>query len=82
MRNRLFLKKRFKIISIIGIVMVLLGMGYSIQHINNSRDRVIAKLEVCLKEGDLNSLRNLVEINEDKVAKEDLKPLMQYYMQN
>lgn len=82
MRNRLFLKKRFKIISIIGIVMVLLGMGYSIQHINNSRDRVIAKLEVCLKQGDLNSLRNLVEINEDKVAKEDLKPLMQYYMQN
>lgn len=77
----LFLKKKFKLIFILVFVLALFS-GYFIGRINSSRDRVISKLEVSLKEGNLTSLRKIVLLNGKTVSRDELKPLMKYYSEN
>ena len=83
MWNEIFLiiKRKIKVV-IIGVLAAALFSGYLIGRVNSSRDRVITKLEISLKEGDLNSLRKLVTVNNKKVLKDDLKPLIKYYSEN
>lgn len=83
MWNEIFLiiKRKIKVV-IIGVLAAALFTGYFIGRVNSSRDRVITKLEISLKEGDLNSLRKLVTVNDKKVLKDDLKPLIKYYSDN
>lgn len=77
----LFFRRKFKLIFILVFVLALFS-GYFIGRINSSRDRVISKLEVSLKEGDLTSLRKIVLLNGKTVSRDELKPLMKYYGEN
>ena len=77
----MFFRRRFKIIIILVFVLAL-SLGYFIGRVNSSRDRIISKLEVSLKEGDLTSLRRIVLLNGKTVSRDELKPLMKYYSEN
>lgn len=77
----MFFRRRFKIIIILVFVLAL-SLGYFIGRVNSSRDRIISKLEVSLKKGDLTSLRRIVLLNGKTVSRDELKPLMKYYNEN
>ncbi|MBD7913009.1 TcaA 3rd/4th domain-containing protein [Clostridium cibarium] len=75
---RKFIRKRLKLIIVI-LIGIFLFLGYFIGRVNSSRDRIIGKLEVALKDGDVSKLSKIVKLDGKKVDKEKLKPLINYY---
>lgn len=70
--------KRWKISLIILLGIFLIG-GYFAGSVNSTKDRVIGKLGVALKEGDTSKLSKIVRLEGKKVDNEQLKPLIAYY---
>lgn len=75
------LKNRIKMVIIIFMACALF-LGYFIGRVNNSRDNVITRLEIALKNEDVKALSSMVTINDKKVSKEKLEPLIEYYKEN
>ena len=73
-----FVKKRAKL-TIGCILVVFMCVGYWIGLVNSTQSRVLANLEVYLKEGSVSKLRSEVRLEGLKVSKEELKPLIDYY---
>lgn len=59
-----------------------LFLGYMFGTVNNNRDRVISKLEIALKSGEVKELGGIVTLNNKMVPKDKLEPLMDYYRRN
>lgn len=73
-----FFKRRVKL-TVVLILFIFMCGGYWIGSIASTQSRVLAKLEVALKDGNLSKLRTQVRLDGEKVNKEELKPLIDYY---
>lgn len=71
--------KENKKIFISGIVVIFLILGYMVGNVSSSKEGVLKKFEVGLKEGNANKVSDVVRINGKKVSKKELKPLIDYY---
>lgn len=58
---------------------LLLSIGYIVGTTINSKDNLLSKLEVALKNNDVTLLSTLVQVNDKRVDKELLEPIMEYY---
>ncbi|MDS0525055.1 hypothetical protein NNC19_05125 [Clostridium sp. SHJSY1] len=72
------IRKRWKLSLIILLGMFLMG-GYFVGSVNSTKDRVIGKLGIALKEGDTSKLSKIVRLEGKKVNNEKLEPLIAYY---
>lgn len=75
---REFLKKNLKIIILIGIVMFLLS-GYFVGNMRTTKEQLFKKLEIGLEDGSVSKLQDIIRVNDKKLKKKDLAPLIAYY---
>lgn len=73
-----FFKKNTKILVVIFIV-VFLFLGYMVGNTRTTKDQVLKNLEIGLQKGSLYKLDSIIRVDDKKVPKNDLKPLVQYY---
>lgn len=76
-----FLKKRYKLLGVLALI-ILLFSGYFVGRINTSKNSVLSKLEVALKDSSNRKLASVVKFKGNKVNKKDLEPLIDYYEGN
>ncbi|SFU39307.1 hypothetical protein SAMN04487886_10188 [Clostridium sp. DSM 8431] len=80
MRNSIE-KHKFKIFILLFFTLALF-FGYMFGRINNNRDRVLSKLEVALKNCDAKDLSKVVTLNNKRLSKDKVEPLIKYYERN
>ncbi|MGL4106488.1 TcaA 3rd/4th domain-containing protein [Clostridium sp. LP20] len=73
-----FIKDRGKLLITI-ILLIFLSLGYIVGSTNSSKNKVLSKLEVALRDGSERKLNALVRLDGKKVKKEQLEPLINYY---
>ena len=74
----IFIKKRAKLL--ISLIIVLsMFLGFGIGNINKTKEHLLVKLEVALKEGKPSKLKSIVKFNGKRVSINDIKPLVDYY---
>ncbi len=63
------------------ILIIMIGLGFSLGKINANRSYVISKLNMALNHGDVKTLAKIIRVNNEskKLTKEDLIPMMEYY---
>lgn len=72
------LKKNWINVVIISLCLFF-SIGYIVGTTVNSRDNLLSKLEVALKNNDVTLLSTLVQLNGKRIDKELLEPIMEYY---
>lgn len=73
-----FFKKNLK--WIVGVVIIIfLGLGYYIGNITTTKSQVLKELNIALKEGNARKLTKIIEVNNEKVNKEEIEPLVEYF---
>ena len=72
------MKKRGKLLTILALV-ILMFLGFGIGRINTSKEHLLSKLEVALKNESSNKLSSIVKFNNKKVSKKEVQPLINYY---
>lgn len=75
------IKTNWIVISI-AVVFLFLLTGYCIGRSNTSKSSLLSNLEVALKEGKPSKLDDISLVNGQKVEKEELEPLIDYYKSN
>lgn len=75
------IKKRWIIIFII-ILVISLSIGFFLGSKATSKSSLLAKLEISLKNSDLDELRDIVLVNGKKPKENQLAPLIEYYEEN
>lgn len=73
-----FIKKRGKILTIL-VLVILMFLGFGIGRINTSKEHLLSKLEIALKNENPSKLSSIVKFNSKRVSKKDLQPLINYY---
>lgn len=73
-----FLKNNLKIIILIGIVIFLFS-GYFVGNMRTTKEQLFNKLEIGLEDGSASKLKDVIRINDKRVEKKDLTPLINYY---
>ncbi|MGL4569866.1 MAG: TcaA 3rd/4th domain-containing protein [Clostridium sp.] len=73
-----FFKKNIKWIIAI-VLLIFLMAGYSIGNATTTKNQIIKELNLALKDGKANKLTNIIEVNNKKVSKKELLPLIEYY---
>jgi len=73
-----FIKTRIKL-TILCVLFIFMCGGYWLGLVNSTQSRVLGNLEVALKEENLSKLRGQVRLEGEKVSKEELNPLIDYY---
>ena len=73
-----FIKDRAKLL-IISTLIIFLSLGYLIGREYSSKNIILSKLEVALKDGNDSKLRSLVKLDGKRVSKTELEPLIEYY---
>ena len=77
----IFIKKRAKLL--ISLIIVLsMFLGFGIGNINKTKEHLLVKLEVALKEGKPSKLKSIVKFNGKRVSINDIKPLVDYYFKD
>ncbi|WP_368254465.1 TcaA 3rd/4th domain-containing protein [Clostridium paraputrificum] len=72
------MKKRGKLLIILALV-ILMFLGFGIGRINTSKEHLLSKLEVALKNESSNKLSSIAKFNNKKVSKKEVQPLINYY---
>lgn len=72
------MKKRGKLLTILALV-ILMFLGFGIGRINTSKEHLLSKLEVALKNESSNKLSSIAKFNNKKVSKKEVQPLINYY---
>lgn len=72
------MKKRGKLLTILALV-ILMFLGFGIGRINTSKEYLLSKLEVALKNESSNKLSSIAKFNNKKVSKKEVQPLINYY---
>ena len=72
------MKKRGKLLTILALV-VLMFLGFGIGRINTSKEHLLSKLEVALKNDNSSKLSSIAKFNNKKVSKKEVQPLINYY---
>ena len=72
------IRKRWKFAIVIALAFFLF-LGYFLGRINTSRDYVLSKLEMSLKNSDASELSDVVRVDGQSVKEKNLESLIQYY---
>lgn len=72
------MKKRGKLLTILALV-ILMFLGFGIGRINTSKEHLLSKLEVALKNESSNKLSSIAKFKNKKVSKKEVQPLINYY---
>ena len=72
------MKKRGRLLTILALV-ILMFLGFGIGRINTSKEHLLSKLEVALKNESSNKLSSIAKFNNKKVSKKEVQPLINYY---
>lgn len=75
---REFFKNNLKIIILIAII-VFLFSGYFVGNTRTTKEQLFKKLEIGLEDGSASKLIDIIRIDDKKIEKEDLIPLINYY---
>ena len=72
------IRKRWKF-TIFIVLIFFLFFGYFIGRINTSREYILSRLEMSLKNSDISALSDIVKVNGERVNEKSLESLIQYY---
>lgn len=73
-----FFKEHLKMVILIFII-AFLFLGYFLGNIRTTKEQAFRNLEVALEEGNTSKLTDIIRVNDKKVSKKDLTPLVNYY---
>lgn len=68
-----------KIVVVFSVLILFLILGYMVGSINSSKESVMKKFEIGLEEGSASKLKDVIRVNNKKISKKELKPLIDYY---
>lgn len=71
-------KEHLKMVILIFII-AFLFLGYFLGNIRTTKEQAFRNLEVALEEGNTSKLTDIIRVNDKKVSKKDLTPLVNYY---
>ena len=72
------MKKRGKLLTILALV-ILMFLGFGIGRLNTSKEYLLSKLEIALKNENPSKLSSIVRFNNKRVSKKEVQPLINYY---
>lgn len=68
-----------KIVVVFSVLILFLILGYMVGSINSTKESVMKKFEIGLEEGSASKLKDVIRVNNKKISKKELKPLIDYY---
>ncbi|WP_024613490.1 hypothetical protein [Clostridium sp. Ade.TY] len=68
-----------KIVVVFSVLILFLILGYMVGSINSSKESVMKKFAIGLEEGSASKLKDVIRVNNKKISKKELKPLIDYY---
>ena len=78
----IYILKKYWLRFSIGLIIILLGIGYLMGSSATSKSRVLAKLQDSLVTCDSKELQKIIKINNKGVDIDKLEPLLKYYKQD